>query len=174
MRSCAGARERTRLSPIDSRSQEPNLSARHGRRGATERKIFMTRIEWLGVLSIALVLVTGSGLGCVVGDKPASETTEADSGAAKAQLVAPVLSDVMAMGGSLHISWTVDGACDQIEAERKTAAAAYATEFTETAAKGSHVDASATADMTYTYRLRCKVGEDYSEYSNEKSGNPTK
>ncbi len=37
---------------------------------------------------------------------------------------------------------------------------------------GTHLDPSATAAMTYSYRLRCKKGATYSPYSNEVSGSP--
>lgn len=35
-------------------------------------------------------------------------------------------------------------------------------------------DTTATDDSEYTYRLRCKKGTTYSEYSHDRSGNPVK
>lgn len=85
----------------------------------------------------------------------------------------PVLEMVMPMEGVLHVEWTEAGTCDQIEAERKDPMHPYAVAFTVPGTTTSHMDSGAGADMTYTYRLRCKLGETYSVYSNEESANPT-
>jgi hypothetical protein len=85
-----------------------------------------------------------------------------------------VLDDVMAMGGGLHVSWTVVGSCDAIEGESKMDGGSWAAAFSVAGTETSHVDDKATMDMTYSYRLRCKKGSEYSPYSNEKSGNPKK
>jgi hypothetical protein len=88
---------------------------------------------------------------------------------------APSLDMVMPMAGALHVEWSSTVACDAIEAERKdTMNPTYAVAFTEPGTKTSHMDGNATANLDYTYRLRCKVGAHYSDYSNEKSANPTK
>ncbi|KYG09236.1 hypothetical protein BE21_19035 [Sorangium cellulosum] len=86
---------------------------------------------------------------------------------------APVLSFVMPMLGVLHVEWVPQPECDQIEAERKDPTHDYAVAFTVAGSKKAYMDSEATEDMEYTYRLRCKVGEVYSGYSNEMSGNPT-
>ncbi|WP_437966977.1 hypothetical protein WMF04_46745 [Sorangium sp. So ce260] len=86
---------------------------------------------------------------------------------------APVLSFVMPMLGVLHVEWVPQPECDQIEAERKDPMHDYAVAFTVAGSKKAYMDSEATEDMEYTYRLRCKVGEVYSGYSNEMSGNPT-
>lgn len=86
---------------------------------------------------------------------------------------APVLSFVMPMLGVLHVEWMPQPECDQIEAERKDPTNDYAVAFTVAGSKKAYMDSEATEDMEYTYRLRCKVGDVYSGYSNEMSGNPT-
>lgn len=125
----------------------------------------MARLEWLGVLSVGIAALACSSLGCIIGDK--METSEGE-----AQLGAPMIGEVMVMSGGLHVSWTLDGSCDLVEGERKTAAEAYAVVFAEPGTKSSHLDPSATADTIYTYRLRCNRGAEYSGYSGEKSANP--
>ncbi|WP_437926740.1 hypothetical protein WMF37_48360 [Sorangium sp. So ce291] len=86
---------------------------------------------------------------------------------------APVLSFVMPMLGVVHVEWVPQPECDQIEAERKDPTHDYAVAFTVAGEKKAYMDSEATEDMEYTYRLRCKVGEVYSGYSNEMSANPT-
>ncbi|WP_438043926.1 hypothetical protein [Sorangium sp. So ce128] len=86
---------------------------------------------------------------------------------------APVLSFVMPMLDVLHVEWVLQPECDEIEAERKDPMNDYAVTFTVAGSKKAYMDSEATEDMEYTYRLRCKVGEVYSGYSNELSGNPT-
>ncbi|MGK4008359.1 hypothetical protein WMF31_37445 [Sorangium sp. So ce1036] len=84
-----------------------------------------------------------------------------------------MLEFVMPMAGVLHVEWTPQEGCDQFEGERKDPMNDYAVAFTLAGTKNAYMDPEATEDMEYTYRLRCKVGEVYSAYSNEMSGNPT-
>ncbi|WP_437717046.1 hypothetical protein WMF45_11900 [Sorangium sp. So ce448] len=86
---------------------------------------------------------------------------------------APVLSFVMPMLDVLHVEWVPQPECDEIEAERKDPMNDYAVAFTVAGSKKAYMDSEATENMEYTYRLRCKVGDVYSGYSNEMSGNPT-
>lgn len=89
-------------------------------------------------------------------------------------LKAPTITMVAKMTGGLHVMWTNNQAdCDAIEGERKSATDAYKVVFTvpDGTVDNKH-DAPLTAGTTYTYRLRCKKGSDYSPYSNEKSGTP--
>lgn len=89
-------------------------------------------------------------------------------------LKAPVVSMVAPMAGGLHVMWKNGQAdCDAIEGERKSAAEAYKVVFTvpDGSVDNKH-DAPLTAGMAYTYRLRCKKGNDYSPYSNEKTATP--
>jgi hypothetical protein len=95
-------------------------------------------------------------------------------GAAATAPLAPDLEMVMPMAGVLHVEWSTPEACDQIEAERKDPTHDYAVAFTVAGTKTSHMDPGAAEDMDYTYRLRCKVGQVNSDYSNEKSANPTR
>lgn len=83
------------------------------------------------------------------------------------------------MSGMLMVNWTLPkAACDSIEGERMammsdgTMMEDYKTAFTVPGTVDNKMDSSATEDMKYTYRLRCKVGSQYSAYSNEMSGNP--
>jgi hypothetical protein len=85
-----------------------------------------------------------------------------------------VLATVMPMEAVLHVAWTTTSACDFIEAERKDDQhPTYAAAWEVTGDLTSHMDGDAAANMTYSYRLRCKVGDELSAYSNEMSGNPT-
>lgn len=96
----------------------------------------------------------------------------ADTGATKA-LAAPTITMVMKMTGGLHVTWTNNERdCDAIEGERKSASE-WAVVFTvpDGSVDNKH-DAPLDAGTTYTYRLRCKKGPDYSPYSNEMSGTP--
>lgn len=85
------------------------------------------------------------------------------------------------MMGALHVMWTnPEAGCDSIEVERKAAMAdgsvhePYAVAFTLPGAADNKHDTTATDDMDYTYRLRCKKSDKYSTYSNEVSKNPKK
>ena len=92
-----------------------------------------------------------------------------------ASLKAPKLTMVMKMMGVLHAMWTNNQTdCDSIEMERKDDMTAYKVVFTLAGDLDNKMDSGASANMTYTYRLRCKKGADYSPYSNEMSANPTK
>lgn len=87
-------------------------------------------------------------------------------------LAAPVIDMVMPMApAGLHVTWTnVQSDCDEVEGERKTASEAYAVVFTVPGEVDNEHDASATEQIEYTYRVRCRKGSDYSPYSNEVSG----
>ena len=121
--------------------------------------------------SLVVLACSGCGEGSPAGGTGGGSDTGTETSTAPQ---APVLDDVMAMNGSLHVSWTVVGASDTIEADRKTSMDPWGASFSVAGTEKSHVDASATADMTYTYRLRCKKGDALSSYSNEKSANPKK
>jgi hypothetical protein len=87
---------------------------------------------------------------------------------------APVLTTVMPMEAVLHVAWTTSTTCDFIDAERKDDQnTTYAAAWEVTGDLTSHMDGDAAANMNYSYRLRCKVGDKLSAYSNEMSGNPT-
>jgi hypothetical protein len=97
------------------------------------------------------------------------------SGGAAVMLLAPQIDMVMPMQGALHVMWiNKQTDCDTIEGERKTDTDPYTMVFTVPGEADNKHDTSATMDMTYTYRLRCKKGDAYSDYSNEKSLNPKK
>jgi hypothetical protein len=85
-----------------------------------------------------------------------------------------VIDHIMKMTGSLHVVWNnpADTDCDSVEGERKTETAPYAVVFTVPGGVDNKHDGTATEDTLYTYRLRCKVGDAYSPYSNEESKNP--
>ncbi|WP_437681417.1 hypothetical protein [Sorangium sp. So ce131] len=113
----------------------------------------------------------GGGAGAASGTGGHGGTGEGGGPAATAP-DAPVLSFVMPMLGVVHVEWVPQPECDQIEAERKDPTHDYAVAFTVAGSKKAYMDSEATEDMEYTYRLRCKVGEVYSGYSNEMSANP--
>lgn len=88
--------------------------------------------------------------------------------------VAPTLTAVNKMMGVLHVRWTNNSTSCEIEGERKTDTEPYKVVFTVPSTADNKMDTEASKDMTYTYRLRCKVGSAYSGYSNEMSQNPVK
>lgn len=89
-------------------------------------------------------------------------------------LKAPIIEMVMPMSpGGLHVTWKNQQAdCSEIEAERKSPTQEYAVVFTVPGAADNKHDGTATDNVEYTYRLRCKRGGEYSSYSNEMSGTP--
>ncbi len=114
-----------------------------------------TRVPFLAAVSVALAACGG---GATAPSAPE----------------APHLDIVEPMASVLHVQWTERMPCDTIEAERKDdQSTSYAVAFDVTGDKTSHMDGGAFMNMTYTYRLRCKVGATFSEYSNELSANPT-
>jgi hypothetical protein len=110
----------------------------------------------------------GGALGTDAGSSGASGTP------APKTIGAPQITELMKMTGSLHVMWKLpkDTECDKIEAERKSATEPYKAVWSTPGDVDNKHDGTATADTTYTYRLRCKVGSDYSGYSNEMSKNP--
>jgi len=92
---------------------------------------------------------------------------------------APTLDQLAKMSGALHVMWTnPEDGCDSIEGERKATMAGgtvheeYKVAFTVPGEADNKHDMTATDDMDYTYRLRCKKGDKYSSYSNEMTKNP--
>lgn len=87
---------------------------------------------------------------------------------------APTLDQLMKMAGALHVMWTNNQSCDSVVGERKTATTDYVQIFSVKGTIDNKMDSVATANDEYTYRLRCKVGDTFSPYSNELTRNPTK
>ena len=118
---------------------------------------------------------TTAGAGGLGGMDGAGGSTGATGGGGAGTVAPepPVLEMVMPMDGVLHIEWSAPTPCDEIEGERKDPMHEYEVAFTVAGTKTSRMDAGAFENLEYTYRLRCKVGEVYSDYSNEMSGNPT-
>ena len=86
---------------------------------------------------------------------------------------APMLMTVEPMEGALHVSWmNMQKDCSSVEAERRMTSGAYEAAFSVPGSVDNKMDAAATENMTYTYRLRCKKGTAFSAYSNELSANP--
>ena len=109
----------------------------------------------------------------------AQPATDGGSGTPSAAPAAPTVTAVSKMMGALHIMWTnTEKSCDALELERQAQMAGgavmekYAVVFTFPGDADNKHDTTATAAMTYTYRLRCKKGGAYSAYSNEMAGNP--
>jgi hypothetical protein len=103
----------------------------------------------------------------------AAGTSGGEGGGPESKPEAPQLDVVKPMADVLHVEWTPTTACDTIEAERKDPTHPYAAAFEVAGTSLSHMDGDAFEDMTYTYRIRCKVGSAMSDYSNELSANPT-
>jgi hypothetical protein len=87
----------------------------------------------------------------------------------------PTLMSVEKMSGGLMVTWKNNEAgCAAVEGERKTATEGYRVVFSVNGDATSKHDDTATADTTYTYRLRCMKGDMPSEYCPELSGNPVR
>ena len=113
---------------------------------------------------------TGSSGSTSGGPSGSSSTTDIDP---------PTVDAVNKMMGALHVMWTLPKTtCETIEGERKAQMAdgsmmeEYKIVFTVPGTVDNKHETTATDDMKYTYRLRCKAGTKTSKYSNELSGNP--
>lgn len=122
-----------------------------------------------------------SGTASSSGGSSSGDTTSStsSSGSAATTLKAPKIDEVAKMMGALHVMWTNDQAdCDSIVGERKAEMSdgstmeKYKVVFTVPGEADNKHDTSATEDMKYTYRLRCKKGDAFSDYSNEMGLNP--
>ena len=121
-----------------------------------------------GRLKISLVVLAATAV--ISG---ACSSDGEDNGGTADGLKAPELMHAVPMSGALHLVWmNVQKDCDSVDAERKMGAAAYESAFSVPGSIDNKLDTSATEDMEYTYRLRCKKGSAYSSYSNEVSANP--
>lgn len=96
-----------------------------------------------------------------------------DAGGVTAKAAAPKMTSILKMTGALHVNWELPEACDGVELERKDGDAEYAVKYTLPGTVDNKHDGTATENMVYGYRTRCKVGAEYTEYSNEMSKNPT-
>ena len=92
---------------------------------------------------------------------------------------APTIDTVAQMQGALHVMWTnPTPACETIEGERQATMSdgsvmeKYKVAFTVPGEADNKHDTTATDAMTYSYRLRCKTGSQYSAYSNVVAGTP--
>ncbi len=90
-----------------------------------------------------------------------------------AGLIPPILMEVAPFAGMIRVSWQYKSPCDEIEGERRTPTTEFVPVFTAPGTDTATIDPDAYENITYSYRLRCKRGDAYSEYSNEKIGNPT-
>ncbi len=97
--------------------------------------------------------------------------TDTDAGTTT-KAAGPTITTIAKMMGALHVMWELPATCDGVELERKDGTAEYKVVYKLPGDVDNKHDVAATANMLYTYRARCKVGADYSEYSNEKSMNP--
>lgn len=114
------------------------------------------------------------------GSKNGSNTSSSGSSGGATDISSPTITAVNKMMGALHVKWTnPDPECENIEIERQaempdgTIHEKYEVVFTVPGTADNKHDTTATDDMKYSYRLRCKNGSKYSSYSDVKSGNPT-
>jgi hypothetical protein len=125
-------------------------------------------------LTLSLCLLAGGcaeGVDTVPGGgsgEGGGETTGGPSGSAEA----PRLLEAAPFSLVIKITWEIKSPCDAIEGERKTEVDPYEAIFEVPGTDTVYVDAEATDDQAYTYRLRCRRGADVSAYSNEKTANP--
>ena len=111
-----------------------------------------------------------AGLGVLQGACSSSDTS---NGTSSSKLQAPMLMHVVPMDGALHVKWmNMQDDCDMVDAESKMEGMSYGKAFSVPGSVDNKMDAAATDDMTYTYRLRCMKGSEMSDYSNEMSANP--
>jgi hypothetical protein len=126
----------------------------------------------------AWVFVAGALLGAACseheGDDHAGHGSAGAGPVSTTTVEAPVLGELMPMGGALHVMWTNKSACDTIEGERKAGEGEFSLAFSVPGEADNKHDSAATGDQMYTYRLRCKKGDTLSPYSNELSRNPSK
>lgn len=102
-----------------------------------------------------------------------SACSSSSSSSDTTSLKAPVINNVEPMVGGLHITWENKQAdCDTIEGERMMGTDPYQKAFSVPGSADNRMDTDATGKMMYMYRLRCKKGDAYSDYSNEMSGMP--
>ncbi|MEW5847947.1 MAG: hypothetical protein AB2A00_03995 [Myxococcota bacterium] len=124
------------------------------------------------LVGIAVVLTAALAACGMEGSDGSSHTNTSGGGH---QMDAPTITSIAKMGGALHVQWTNNTTgCDAVEGERKQDGADFTAAFSVPGDVDNKMDGTATADTTYTYRLRCKMGSDYSPYSNEMSANPVR
>ena len=148
-----------------------------------------SRLVWVGIMAAASLVACGgddksssSSGGSSSGTASSSSGGSssggsssggaADSGAVTPKTAGPKLTNVMKMTGGLHVVWELPSECDGVELERKDGDAEFAVEYKLPGTVDNKHDAAATDNVVYTYRARCKVGSEYTEYSNEMSKNP--
>lgn len=85
---------------------------------------------------------------------------------------APSIVSVEPMAGGLHVTWSLPARCDAVEVERQSPGGAFEVVYTLPGAADNKHDGTATEDFVYTYRVRCKVGDGYTPYSNEVGADP--
>ena len=116
-------------------------------------------------LAIAALLLTAS---CAAETGTGSPSTQSLSSG----LDAPTLASVKPMSGAIHVNWDSAAECETVEAERKAdmdGMESWERAFTAPGSAKNKMDAEATHDATYTYRLRCRAGRRVSDWSNEAS-----
>lgn len=133
----------------------------------------MRRLSLVSLLAVALLALPACGED-VETDAPAGTSGSGASSSGASGLTPPVLLEVAPFALALRITWEIPTPCDFIEGERRTAEEPYAPAFEVAGTDTIYVDEQAMLDQTYTYRLRCKLGDALSAYSNEKTGNPMK
>jgi hypothetical protein len=110
------------------------------------------------------------------GGSSSGDTTSggaADAGAITPKAEGPKLTSIMKMTGGLHVNWELPTECEGVELERKDGdATEFAVKYKLPGTVDNKHDGTATEDVVYTYRARCKVGTEYTEYSNEMGKNP--
>lgn len=190
---CGGTR---RLQLQDARNHTGYITKPAGKMATlvADRHVMLMRLSMKKLFTVALVVAalstgcssssdnkTPSGSSGTSGTPSSSGDpgSSGDSGTAAAALKAPTVDSVGKMMGALHVMWTNnETSCDSIEGERQAQMSdgsmmeKYKVVFTVPGDADNKHDTSATSNMKYTYRLRCKKGTTYSEYSNEMFGNP--
>lgn len=150
-----------------------------------------SRSIWVGIVLAAALAACGgddkgsstsssggssSGSTSSSGGSSSGSTADTDAGSTPApKAVGPKMVSIMKMTGALHVSWELPDTCDGVELERKDGdAAEFKVAYKLPGTVDNKHDGAATENLVYTYRARCKVGAEYTEYSNEMSKNPQK
>lgn len=120
--------------------------------------------------AVAFLLGCGSDVDSVPGGGVG--TGAGSSSGVAAGLTPPILMEVAPFAGMLRVAWQNKSTCDAVVGERRTPTTEFGPVFEVPGTDTATVDADAYENITYSYRLRCKRGEAFSDYSNEKTANP--
>jgi hypothetical protein len=127
-----------------------------------------------GAVALTLVIVGSWACGDAGGGSDDTDGGSSASGVPEGPPEAPTLDTVAAMHGALHVFWTNETTnCDAIEGERSIDDAPFEPIFSVDGDVEDIADDDATdPTLVYSYRLRCRRGDEVSPYSNVDARSP--